>query len=87
MSSYNEDTFNFLTGLGFKQRKAIGENYHINYDLEEIVSIRLSNGARIDNIKLLIKKIVEQSYEKGNAVGKHQALTKITNKLNSIVYE
>jgi hypothetical protein len=83
----NEDTFNFLTGLGFKQRKAIGEHYHINYDLEGIVSIRVSNNDRIININQLIKKIVEQSYERGKEVGKHQALTKITNKLNSIVYE
>ena len=83
----NEDTFNFLTGLGFKQRKAIGEHYHINYDLEGIVSIRVSNNDRIININQLIEKIVEQSYERGKEVGKHQALTKITNKLNSIVYE
>ena len=84
---YNEDTFNFLTGLGFKQRKAIGEHYHINYELEEIVSIRVSNNARIVNINQLIKKIVEQSYERGKEVGQQQALTKITNKLNSIVHE
>ena len=57
MSDYNQDTFNFLTGLGFKQRKAIGEHYHINYDLEEIVSIRVSNNARIININQLIKKL------------------------------
>ena len=87
MSSYNEDTFKFLTGLGFKQRKAIGENYHINYDLEGVVSIRLSNGARIDNIGQLIKKIIEQSYEKGKSDGKQLALTKITNKLNSFIHE
>lgn len=84
---YNEDTFNFLTSLGFKQRKAIGEHYHINYELEEIVSIRVSNNARIVNINQLIKKIVEQSYERGKEVGKREALTNITNKLKSIVYE
>jgi|TARA_B110000503_G_C7032338_1_gene364571 hypothetical protein len=84
---YNEDTFNFLTGLGFKQRKAIGEHYHINYELEEIVSIRVPNNARIVNINQLIKKIVEQSYERGEEVGKREALTNITNKLKSIVYE
>ena len=84
---YNEDTFNFLTGLGFKQRKAIGEHYHINYELEEIVSIRVPNNARIVNINQLIKKIVEQSYERGEEVGKREALTNITNNLKSIVYE
>jgi hypothetical protein len=84
--NFNKETHKYLTSLGFKYREAIGE-YNIYYDLLGVTTIQLDPAVRIVNIEQLCTKIIEQSFESGKRQGKAGAISKITRKLNDIVYE
>jgi hypothetical protein len=83
---FNQETHNYLISLGFKYREGI-EEYYNYYDLLGVTTIQLDPTVRIVNIEQLCTKIIEQSFESGKRQGKAGAISKITRKLNDIVYE
>jgi hypothetical protein len=83
----DDNELKFLLDLGFKYRKHISERNSVYYDLEDIISLKISRHAKIDSISKLIKNIKSQVYEQAYADGQKAALTRINNKLNQIVYE
>lgn len=85
----NEETYTYLTGLGFKYRKSIqdAENAYAFYDLEGVMTLKLFRMAKVTDFSTLIFKIQEQSFENGKNYGKEIALKAIGDKLRKIIFD